>query len=94
MSFKLATARVRGQTLSCKSSRPRMDRLVGQANEVDIEVEGKVTRALLDTGSMISTISEKLAQSLDLDCQPLEDCSALRLQVVTSYSILGMLRQA
>ena len=38
---------------------------------MDIEVEGKVTRTLLDTGSMINTISEKLAQSLGIDCQPL-----------------------
>ena len=53
-----------------------IDRLVGPANEVELQIEGKPCQTLLDSGSMVSTISEEyyteyLSESIEL--QPLED---------------------
>ena len=50
-----------------------MERLVGNSNEVDIELEGKSVTALLDTGSMISTISASMATNAELQCHRLDN---------------------
>ena len=41
--------------------------IVGRANEVTVTLEGKVVFALLDTGSMVSTIAASLQATLGLD---------------------------
>lgn len=41
------------------------NRLVGKGNESDIIIEGSHTRGLIDTGSMISSISEAFLSTLD-----------------------------
>ena len=50
-----------------------VNHLVGQADEVDICLNGTDTRALLDTGSMVSTISESLIGKLKLQAKALND---------------------
>ena len=52
---KLASASVVGSNLGTRTNDPK---LVGATNEVSIDLEGKQTCALLDTGSCVSTISE------------------------------------
>lgn len=42
----------------CKVKRP-IQEIVGNSNEADVKVDGKKAKALVDTGSGISTISEK-----------------------------------
>ena len=44
-----------------------VNHLVGQANEVDICINGTDTRALLDTGSMVSTIGKLKLQAKALN---------------------------
>ncbi len=50
-----------------------MDRLVGSSNEVDVVIGEDKVSALLDTGSMISTISESLSNKLGLDVHPVQE---------------------
>ena len=49
-----------------------VDKVVGKANEVSLTVHEQPVIALLDTGSMVSTMSASLSESLDLKLQPLE----------------------
>ncbi len=51
-----------GQT---KRQDPDIVPLLGQANETPVHINGQHFRALLDSGSMISTISQSLYISLD-----------------------------
>ena len=55
------------------SSYEKVTRIVGKANEVPAVVNGRDVLVLLDTGSMVSTISTSLCAQLCLDVQPLED---------------------
>ena len=41
-------------------------------NEVSLTIDGRSVISLLDTGSMVSTISATLSKSMDLTIQPLE----------------------
>ena len=47
--------------------------LIGKANEVEVSIQGHKCIALVDTGSMVSTICEDLCKQLNLDIQPLGD---------------------
>ena len=47
--------------------------LVGKSTDVSITIEGQVCQALLDSGSMVSTISEEFCQILKLSLHPLDD---------------------
>jgi hypothetical protein len=49
-----------------------MNRLVGRATETDAIFEGKSCSALLDTGSMISTVSKSWCEKQKLQIQPLD----------------------
>jgi len=49
------------------SERPQ---LVGQSNEVSVSVAGRTVPALLDTGSMVSTVSSTLVHDLGLEIEP------------------------
>lgn len=51
---------------------------MGDSNEVDVELGGKTCRALMDTGSMISSVAESLVEELGLQVQPLD--GLLRVQ--------------
>ena len=54
------------------SSKPKPERckLVGQANEVEIYVNGNKCLALLDTGSMVTTVCEDFYnQTLKEECE-------------------------
>ena len=42
-----------------------LNRLVGKENEGEIVIEGVKTKALIDTGSMVSTIAEDFLNTLD-----------------------------
>lgn len=50
-----------------------IDRLVGQANEVEVAVGQARYLALIDSGSMVSTISEGLTKQLGLDVHPVQE---------------------
>ena len=48
--------------------------LIGQANECSVSVDGVTTKALLDTGSMISSISESFwRNNLNSELHPLSE---------------------
>lgn len=55
--FKLETTLYKGRVLGddCKVKRP-IQEIVGSSNEADVKVDGKKAKALVDTGSGISTI--------------------------------------
>ena len=56
-----------------KSSYDLVRDIVGRANEVPLIVCGKEVSALLDTGSVVSTMVVSLCTSLDLTVQPLDN---------------------
>ena len=56
-----------------KSSYDLMRDIVGRANEVPLIVCGQEVSALLDTGSMVSTMAVSLCTSLNLTVQPLDN---------------------
>ena len=49
-----------------------MGRLIGPANEAMVYVDGKLKKALLDTGAQVSLITEDLCEELGLDILPLD----------------------
>ena len=59
--------------LGCKVGSPSqvLDRLVEQAKEVEVILEGRRCTALLDTGAMVSTLSHSLCKDLGLEIEPL-----------------------
>ncbi|KAK7489785.1 hypothetical protein BaRGS_00018967, partial [Batillaria attramentaria] len=57
---------------------PASTPLVGTSNIVDINVNGHHTSALLDTGSMVSTISASLVAQLELPIQRVTDLITVR----------------
>lgn len=62
--------------------------MTGESNEVQVILNGERMNALLDSGSMITTLSEKKYKSL-LDKPELRELSALGLQIsVADGSIL------
>jgi transposase InsO family protein len=74
--FKRVRAGAKGLASSSKHSYKCPDvtnRLVGGDSTVEIVVEGKTANALLDTGSMISTISETYCRKLGLRVLPLDE---------------------
>jgi hypothetical protein len=85
MSFKWVRASAMGHALDSFNKSPFMDRLVGPANEVEIFVEGHSTQALLDTGSMISTISQSLCEKLTFEVEPLQHL--LKVEVAGGYGL-------
>lgn len=53
----------RGLSIGRARTCPKVSNIVGSSNEVDIVVENVNTRALLDTGSCVSTISQTFYES-------------------------------
>ena len=49
-----------------------IDKVVGKANEVPLTVNGQAVIALLDTKSMVSTMSVSLCKALGLEIKPLD----------------------
>ena len=47
-------------------------RLIGEANESQVKVEGVIFKALIDSGAQVSSISEPMAKSLGLEIQNLQ----------------------
>ena len=66
--------------MSSNSSRPPLH----PPNEIDIVIEGIAVRALVDTGAVVSVISEKLCRSLRKVTTPLTN---LALRTATSHYI-------
>ncbi len=62
-----------------------MEHLVGSSNEVDVIVGEDQVSALLDSGSMISTISESLTAKLGLDVHPVQE--QLSVEGVGGYKL-------
>lgn len=71
---KLVTARVAGSDAG-KGDDTRDPKLVGDVNEVMVNINGTPVQALLDTGSVVSIISEtfKNQQLPETDIKPLDD---------------------
>ena len=49
----------------CKRNIPLVERLMGEANESDVVISGVNTKALIDSGSMVTTMSEEFLESLN-----------------------------
>ena len=49
-----------------------LERLVGEVNESKVIIEGQETRALLDTGSQLSSISWTWVKKLNLELKQLQ----------------------
>ena len=83
--FKQVNASFEGQTRSmCDKTSPNKDllraKLIGDANEGVIYVSEEEVIALIDTGAMVSTISEGFYESMESQSD-LKDLSALRLDL-------------
>lgn len=67
------------------SSQNMLSRIVGHANESKIFMNGLETRALVDTGSMVTCLSKKCYQSQQ--CKPkLHDIQDFELKVYSADS--------
>ena len=53
-------------------------RLIGEANEADIILEGRVVRALIDSGAQVSTITDHFARELRLGVRECGDFTQFR----------------
>ena len=75
MRFKLRAACFGGTAAGSKAATPtpKVDQLVGESNEVELSIENTPCRALLDTGSMVSTLSHSFCKRLQLAINPLHD---------------------
>ena len=49
-----------------------MVRLIGEANEAIVKINGQEVKALIDTGTHVSSISKSFANELGLEILPLE----------------------
>ena len=47
-------------------------RILGRANETEIEIDGKISKALIDNGAMISMISKGYCDEHGYEIQPLD----------------------
>ena len=95
LSFKLIRAETMGQGVSSKKRQcPTYQtcQLVGQANEVDLIVGDTYCTALLDTGSMVSTISADICRSMNLEIQPLDEIIQLESAGGHKLSYLGLVQ--
>ena len=73
-SFKRPVACFKGQKVgNSQPQPPQVSSFVGSSNEATIDLEGIRCNALIDTGSMISTISESFALRAKLTVLPLQD---------------------
>ena len=59
------------------SSKRQKTQLIGSANEISVNVENDSSLALIDTGSMVSTMSDSLCSKLQLRVRSLEDLMKL-----------------
>ena len=72
--FKLPVACFKGQRAGSRQHKPPpVSSLVGSSNEAGIEVEGIKCNALINTGSMVSTISHSFSLKTKLIVYPLQD---------------------
>ena len=60
---------LKGVKSGLRVSNPPATPLVGKSNVVEVKIEGHLKKALLDTGSMVSTISQSAAIELGLPLQ-------------------------
>ena len=72
LSFKRPVACFKGQRVG-NPQLTQVSSFVGFSNEATIDLEGIRCNALIDTGSMISTISESFALRVKLNVLPLQD---------------------
>ena len=47
-------------------------RLLGRANETEIEIDGKISKSLIDSGAMISMMSKGYCDGYGYEIQPLD----------------------
>ena len=47
-------------------------RILGRANESEIEIDGVISRALIDSGAMISMMSKEYCDEHEYEIQPLD----------------------
>ena len=79
MSFKLTGVGQRERSdFSLKSSQKIQPAVIGKANEVSLLVNNKNVTALLDTGSMVSTIAASLCSELKLNVKKLDQVFSIK----------------
>ena len=76
MPFKRVSARLEGQQASTNQNKNNDPKLVGEASEVNVLVNGFEVKALCDTGSCVSTCSENFHEE-KLSSVPLQPLSNL-----------------
>ena len=69
-----------------------LGRLVGEANESKVKVEGQETRELLDSGSQLSAISWTWVGKLNLEPKQLQSILRIEVQGVWRFNIGVMWR--
>ena len=85
--FKLLNTKVRGQDFGNRHIRPTLvqNGLIGDAPEVEAEVNKVPCKVLLDTGSQVSTICGSFALQLNLEVKPISDI--LRVEGASGHTI-------
>ena len=78
--FKLGQVYGRGLSIGMRNQRPKVSNIIGSSNESDMIIEGIETKALLDTGSCVSTLCQSFYDKhlKHLPLHPVEDI--LRLE--------------
>ena len=62
---------------------------MGRANETDVEIDGIISKALIDSGVMISMMSKDYCYEHGYEIQPLEHLVPIEGSGVASVSYLG-----
>ena len=60
-------------------------RLIGDTNETKVVLEGINCNSLVDSGAQVSSITEQLAHTLELEIKPLK--RLVRIEGVGGYSV-------
>jgi transposase InsO family protein len=94
--FKLLGANAKGSAFGSQrvsrngeNPKPIIEQLVGDANITQISVQGHPASCLLDTGSMVSTISDDFCRTLGLEITPISDLISLESAGGHSLPYLG-----
>ena len=62
---------------------------MGRANETDVEIDGIISKALIDSGAMISMVSKDYCYEQGYEIQPLEHLVPIEGSGGTSVPYLG-----
>ena len=67
-------------------------RILGRANETEIEIDGKISKALIDSGAMISMMSKGYCDEHGYEIQPFRLVGSYRRQWGSRCSLFRLCR--